>query len=112
VRLGRRTLGVVLQDLQVHVCVCDDDVELLVVGEELGCDDLELVFAAAEEHHFVWFFLFTVLVYRPAQPARWTYGVTGEPDTFEGVAHQEHAGLRQVLQRSHVAIHVHESYWE
>lgn len=62
--LGRRTLGVVLQDLQVHVCVGDDDVELLVVGEEFGCDDLELVFAAAEEHHFVWFFLYLVLVSR------------------------------------------------
>jgi hypothetical protein len=39
-------------------------VELLVVGEEFGCDDLELVFAAAEEHHFVWFFLYLVLVSR------------------------------------------------
>ena len=57
---GRRTLRVVLQDLQVHVCVRDDDVELLVMGEEFSRDAFELVFAAAEEHHFVWFFLFTM----------------------------------------------------
>jgi hypothetical protein len=59
-----------LQDLQVHVCVGDDDVELLIVGEELGRDTLELMLAAAEEHHFVWFFLFTVLVFGPTQSAR------------------------------------------
>lgn len=56
------TLGVELEDLQVHVGVCHDDMQLLVEGQEVGCDTLEVVFAAAEEHHFVWFFLLKMSV--------------------------------------------------
>lgn len=53
----KRTLGVVLQDLQVHVCVGDDDVELLVERQELGRDAFEPVFASAKQHHLVRLFL-------------------------------------------------------
>lgn len=56
---GRLTLTVriELQDLQVHVGIGDDHVELLFEGEELGAHYFELVFAPAEEHHLVWLFL-------------------------------------------------------
>ena len=36
------------------------------MGEEFSRDAFELVFAAAEEHHFVWFFLFTMYFLREA----------------------------------------------
>ena len=52
------TLGIVLQDLQIHVCVCNDNVELFVEGKKFRCNTLKLVLAAPKEHHFVWFFLF------------------------------------------------------
>lgn len=55
---ARRTFGIELQDLQVHVCVCDDDVQGLLEGHEFGCHAFEMVFAAAEECHFVRLFLF------------------------------------------------------
>lgn len=55
--MGQRTFGVVLKNLQVHVGVCDDDVEFAVEGEEFNGDGFEVVLAAAEESHFVWLFL-------------------------------------------------------
>lgn len=60
---GSCTFWVVLQDLQVHVCVCNDDVELFVVRQEFCGDAFELVLAAPEEHHLVWFFLVVLLVF-------------------------------------------------
>jgi hypothetical protein len=54
---GALTLGVELKDLQVHVGVCDDDVQLLIEGQKVGCNALKMMFASAEEHHLVWFFL-------------------------------------------------------
>lgn len=52
-----RTLRIVLENLEVHVCVCNDDVQLFVKWKELGCDTFELVLASAKKHHFVRFFL-------------------------------------------------------
>jgi hypothetical protein len=43
--------------LEVHVCVEDEEVEELVEGEEFCVEDFEGGFAAAEEEHFVGFFL-------------------------------------------------------
>ena len=51
------TVWVELQNLQVHVCVCDDEAERFLVGEEVACEDFEVVFAAAEEHHLIGLFL-------------------------------------------------------
>ena len=35
--VGRKhTFGIELHDMDVAVCVCDDDVELFAVGEEIG----------------------------------------------------------------------------
>jgi len=34
----RRTIRIELQDLQIHICVCDNEVELLVKGQEIHCD--------------------------------------------------------------------------
>jgi hypothetical protein len=54
---GRRTFGVELHDLQVHIGVCSDQMELLVEGKEVSGEGFEMVFAAAEEVHVVWLFL-------------------------------------------------------
>ena len=35
---GRRTIWIELQDLQVHICVRNDEMELLVKGQEIHCD--------------------------------------------------------------------------
>jgi hypothetical protein len=58
---GALTLRVELENLQVHVGVCDDDVQLLIEGQKVGCDALEMMFASAKEHHLVWFFLLQLL---------------------------------------------------
>lgn len=50
-------IGVELQDLEIHVCVCDDDVEGLVEGEEIRRHAFEVVFGATEQEHFVRLFL-------------------------------------------------------
>jgi hypothetical protein len=55
-----RTVGIELQDLQVHVCVCDDDVQLFFEGEEVGGHTFKVMFAAAEEHHLIGLFLLGV----------------------------------------------------
>lgn len=44
-----RTVRIELQDLEIHVSVCDDDVELFFEGEEFGGYAFEVVFGAAEE---------------------------------------------------------------
>jgi hypothetical protein len=51
------TLGVKLKHLEVHVGVGDYDVKLLLEGEEFGSEDFEVILAASEEHHLIWFFL-------------------------------------------------------
>jgi hypothetical protein len=56
------TIRVELQDLQVHVCVCDDDVKLFFERKEVGGHAFEVVFATAEKHHLIWLFLLWVLV--------------------------------------------------
>jgi hypothetical protein len=57
-----RTVRVKLEDLEIHVRVCDNDVELFFKGEEVGCHAFEVVFAAAEEHHLIRLFLVWLLV--------------------------------------------------
>jgi hypothetical protein len=47
--------------LEVHVGVCDDDVELFFKGEKIGRHAFEVVLAAAEEHHLVRLFLIELL---------------------------------------------------
>jgi len=32
------TVRIELQDLQIHICVCDDEVELLVKRQEIHCN--------------------------------------------------------------------------
>jgi hypothetical protein len=55
--LGGRTIRVELQDLEVHVGVGHDDVELFFEGEEVGGHAFEEMFATAEEHHLIRLFL-------------------------------------------------------
>jgi hypothetical protein len=50
-----------LEDLEIHVCVCDDEMELFFKREEVGCHAFEVVFAAAKEHHLIRLFLVWVL---------------------------------------------------
>jgi hypothetical protein len=59
--LSGRTVWIELQDLKIHVGVCDDDVKLFFEGEEVGGHAFEMVFAAAEEHHLIRLFLVDVL---------------------------------------------------
>ena len=98
-----------MQDLQAHICVCNNDVELFVEGHELGRHALEIMFAAAEEHHLVWLFLFIVSVLSTAHIRGPTYSVACEPNTLECVAHQEHTSIWQVLEVGDIALHIHES---
>ena len=58
----RRTFRIELHDLEVHIGVCDYDVQLLFEGKEIGGHAFEVVFATAEEQHFVGFFLLWLLV--------------------------------------------------
>lgn len=51
-----------MEDLEVHVCVCDDEGEGLFEGEEGAGEGFEVVFGAPEEQHFVGFFLWRLLV--------------------------------------------------
>jgi hypothetical protein len=36
----KRTIRIELQDLQIHVCVCDDEMKLFVKGQEFYCHGL------------------------------------------------------------------------
>jgi hypothetical protein len=56
----RRTVRIELEDLQVHIGVCDDDVQLFFEGEEISGHTFEVVFAPAEDHHLVRLFLLGV----------------------------------------------------
>ena len=53
-----RTVGVELQDVQVTVCVCNDDVELFAVRQEVGGDGFDMVWRFAEEAELVRVLLF------------------------------------------------------
>lgn len=54
-----RTVGIELEDVEVAVGVCYDEVELFSIGQEIGCDYFDWVGGFAEESKLVrWVFLF------------------------------------------------------
>ena len=80
-----------MQDLEGHVCVCDDEGEGLFEGEEGAGQGFETVFGAPEEEHFVGFFLrgrlVVCLLVEGWREKGETNRVACEPEPLEGVAH-------------------------
>ena len=68
VGLRRHTIGVELQDMQITVCVCDDDEQLFTIGQKVGGDGLDVLRRLAEEAELVRVLLFMQPVISPRCP--------------------------------------------
>lgn len=51
------TVGVILEDLYVHVCVGNNNVQLLFERQEFAGQNFEVVFASTKKHHLIRLFL-------------------------------------------------------